>query len=412
MASDTPDRRRFPRHLDAGRVVSVVAVWLRLALASPKCPSQLQEVLTVLLSAQRASWAAIVRRSEKLPSASLLGKKWREWRASQSLDEWETALNMALRAPWEAALRGEFVWLIADWHPIPYWGAIPPELEGEVRRGPAKNGTTHFFVYATVAVVWRGARIQVAFTRVGAGESVDAVLARLWERVQPLGCRVLGWILDKGFYAAGVVELNDTHALPYLIAVPRRGKKRGIAAVLEAAEERYGFGEARPPDLKVAYTVRSLHRRVAVQEVELIIGWEPVEPPPGKRRQRTLRRSKVKPGQRWRAVAWIGGRRNWTGKKAQRVYPRRQGVEAGYRMTEGTRGRTSSHDPAWRLVLFALSVFLQNAWVWVLTEGKRTLKCWWERWREALPFIDFCAWIVRVLEGQTGHRLAVDLPGV
>jgi hypothetical protein len=305
------------------------------------------------------------------------------------------------------------VWLIADWHALPYWGKIPPQLEGEVRRGPPQKGTPQFFDYATVAVLWRGVRLQVAFTRVGPQESVDAVLERLWERIAPLGCRPLGWILDRGFYAAGVVELNSTQGLPYLIACPRRGKKRGIAARLAAAEAKYGFAPERPPDLKERYTVRSMHRRVPPQTVELIIGWEPVAAPAQKRRQRTLRRSPIKPGQRWRAVAWIGGgRKNWTGKKAQRAYPRRNGIESSYRMTEGMRGRTSTHDPAWRLFLFAVSLLLQNAWVWLLTEGQRTLKCWWKRWRDTFPFIDFCAWIVRVLEPRIGHRLAVDLPGV
>jgi hypothetical protein len=374
MNGDTPDRRKFPRHLDAFHAVQVIALWLRLAIASPTGPSELQQVLTLLLSAQRASFGAVVRRAKNLPSASVLGKEWRRWRASHSLAEWEKLLDAALRTPWQETLRGEYVWLIADWHAIPYWGTIPPALEGEVRRGPAQRGTTHFFVYATVAVLWRGLRIQVAFTRVGPQESVDAVMERLWERIEPLGCRPLGWLLDRGFYAAGVVALNNTHGLPYLIACPRRGKKRGIAARLVAAEAKYGFAEERPPDLKESYTVTSMHRRVPPQRVELIIGWEPVTAPPKKRRQRTLRRSKIKPGQRWRAVAWIGGgRKNWTGKKAQRAYARRNGIESDYRMTEGTRGRTSSHDPGWRLCLFAITLLMQNAWVWLLTEGKRTL---------------------------------------
>jgi hypothetical protein len=511
MALDTSPARKFRRPINALGAARLLADWLRPVFGSSE-RAEIQSCLTQLLSAQTGSFHTVARRAQFLPSPSVLNKLWRRWRASRTFQEWETAWDRALRAPWQTTLQGETVSLISDYHAVPYWGEVTTELADHVRRGPAANGTTHFLVYATVAAVWRGVRVQIGLTAVGRDDSVDAVLTRLWERIAPLQLRVLAWLLDRGFYAAGVVALHETHGVPYLIAVPRRGAKQGIAKILGDLEQQYGFLEARPPDQAREYTVEAMHRRIPPQTVPLIIGWEPVSPkeeqraqqeaaqaakqaakqaaqaakqqakqaaqaakqqakqaaqaakqaaqaakpvaqaarpaeptpaepplpavaeaavaavtpveaaappavaeaaaPTKPRRQRTLRRSKVQPGQKWRAVGWLGGGRNWTGKKAQRAYPSRNGIESSFRMAERIRGRTSCHDPGWRLSLFALSMLLQNAWVWLLTEGQRTLRRGWDRWRDKLPFMDFCAWIVRALEPRVGHRLAVVLPAM
>jgi hypothetical protein len=410
MTSDTRAPCKFPRHLKAAHAVRLLGRWIAPFCGADGAGAAWLRCLLLQLSSQRTSFAAVVRRALALPCASLLGKKWRAWRLSRSMAAWEVELDAALRAPWQAVLAGERVWLIADWHSVPYWGQVSPELAPWVRRGPAQSGTTRFLVYATVAVLWRGVRIQVACTAVGAEDGQAAVFQRLFERVQPLGLRPLGWIMDKGFYAAGVVATLREQGPPYLIAAPRRGEKEGIAALLKEAEAKYGFQEAEPPPLTYAYTVTAMDRSGPPQPTTVYIGWEAVPEPAKKRRQRTLRRSATAPGQRWRAIAWIGGGRNWTTKKAQRAYAPRTGFESGYRLSKGCRGRTSSQDPRWRLVLFAVSLLLQNAWVFLLLGGQRTLHRRWKRLRDHLPFIDFCCWIVRVLERQTGHRLAVVLP--
>lgn len=412
MAIDTRPQRKFPRHVTAGEAVRLVTAWLRQQLTAPAELTELLVTLLLQISAQRASFQAAARRGRHLPSPALLGKWWRQWRQMRPVREWEAAFNAAVQAPWREVLDGEPVWFVADWHSIPYWGEVPPPLVNEVRRGAAQRGTTHFFVYATVAVLWRGVRIQLACTRVAAEESQAVVFQRLATQVQALGCRLLGWILDKGFYATGVVAALQAHEAPYLIAAPRRGPKHGIAAILDQAEQDYGFQEQRPPDMRLPYTLTAMDPTVANQATEVIVGWEPVQTAPAKRRQRTLRRSKVRPHQRWRAVAWIGGGRQWTGKKAQRVYARRTSVESGYRQSEWGRGRTSSRDPAWRLCLFAMTLLLQNAWVWLLIQGQRTRQRRWKRYRDRLPFIDFCGWIAHLLARETGLFLAVDLPGV
>jgi hypothetical protein len=412
MVTDTSAASGFPRVVTARDAASLTQSWLDGLLPVPK-EIHLDLVPFLLqLCAQRIAFNTVLRRAPLPASPSLLGKLWRAWRATYRLDDWERHLNTVLLAPWRTALAGQAVVVIIDEHLIPYWGKITDQNRGEVRRSLAQGGTTYFYAYATAAVLWRGIRIQVAITRVREGESHAAVVSRLILRVQRLGPRVLAWVLDKGFFSTGVVAALRPLKQPYLIAAPRRGEKTGIAALLTQLEEKYGFQEEPPPDLIQEYTLSAMDKTIPDQATTVIIGWEPVKPEPKSQRQRTVNESKVKEGQKWRAIAWIGAGRNWTAKKARRMYAPRTGFESGYRLSKGCRGRTTSRDPAWRLFLFAVSLLLQNAWIWLITEGKQMLHRRWKRMRKRLPFIDVCAWIAHVMELRVGYRWHVDLPGV
>jgi hypothetical protein len=410
MNTDIGSASEFRRVVSAQDAARLVCAWIQDLLPAEDDPATDLTPFLLQLTEKCKFFNTVLRRALLSVSPSLLGKLWRRWRQAHSIDAWEQRLDAALRAPWQSVLQGEAVVVIVDEHSVPYWGKITSLNEGEVRRSLAQSGTTRFYVYATAAVLWRGIRIQVAVTRVRAGESHAAAYRRLRDRVQTLGVRVLSWIMDKGFYGAGVVAAARDQ--PYLIAAPRRGEKEGIAALLTQLEERFGFQEERPPDLTREYTLTPMDKSIEPQPTTVIIGWEAVSPEPKKRRQRTLRRSKVKEGQRWRAIAWIGGGRRWTAKRAHRMYAPRTGFESGYRLSKASRGRTTSRDPKWRLFLFCMSLLLQNGWIWLIIEGKPTLHRRWKRLRKYLPFIDVCSWISHVMELRTGYHWAVDLPGV
>src|SRR6266852_7909407 len=81
---------------------------------------------------------------------------------------------------------------------IPYHGQ-PDQQEDEVRRGAAKSGTTHFHMYATLAVVHHRQRFTLGLTFVRAGEKMETVLARLLRLARALGVRIKRLYCDKGF---------------------------------------------------------------------------------------------------------------------------------------------------------------------------------------------------------------------
>ena len=118
----------------------------------------------------------------------------------------------------------------ADLVEIAYHGQAAQD-EGEVRRGAAKSGATHFHMYATLAVVHSGQRFTLAMTFVWAGETMDLVLARLLKRARELGVRFKRLYCDKGFCSVAVLRLLRQRRVPYLIPIPARGGAGGIKSL-------------------------------------------------------------------------------------------------------------------------------------------------------------------------------------
>ncbi|WP_148680969.1 hypothetical protein [Candidatus Nitrososphaera gargensis] len=107
--------------------------------------------------------------------------------------------------------------------------ASQPEKEGDVRRGAAESGTTHFFMYAsTYVMLLYGRRFTLALKHVvRADESMADVIRYLLHEVQKrAGVRIKCLFLDKGFFTAAAVisYLNSVH-IPYIMAAFPRGEE-------------------------------------------------------------------------------------------------------------------------------------------------------------------------------------------
>lgn len=108
---------------------------------------------------------------------------------------------------------------------LPYHGTVDDAQAGEVCRGKAKQGTTHFFTYATAYVVLRGRRYTLALCRVKATMTMDEVLDILRKRVQALGVKISLLLLDRGFYSVKVIRQLITDKQPFIMPAIKRGKK-------------------------------------------------------------------------------------------------------------------------------------------------------------------------------------------
>lgn len=414
MSLERFPQEKLPSELTAEEVTRLCRQTLVAALAQAgvECPPEIVDVL-VACSATAQSWQGACEQSEKLAA-----RPWRGVREQRldlvPLDTAEEILHTALGAFWQGVLVGQPPRkAVADWTSVPYWGQVTEKNLGEVRRGPAQNGTTYFFVYATLRVKWHGQWVSVALTRVRAGESAEAVLRRLWGRGAEWGLAVEGLCLDRGFYSVGVVSFLQGEGVPFVLAVPRRGEKQGTAARLGAAEKEWGGQEERPPVQKQSYTMTPLDKSQGAVTATLVIDWEGVQPGAGERRQGGKRRA-VAAGQRWRAVGYLVWGEAWEAhpERVRKAYRCRNSVESSYRQAHQKRGRTSTRKPGWRLWLFGVAVFLQNVWVWVRweriatrgSEGQRRLPSHYA----ALPFLQFCRWVDMVFVGKYG--IVLHLP--
>lgn len=283
-----------------------------------------------------------------------------------SVAVWEDRLNAALRARWLPLLRGRRVALVGDETGIPFWGRRAG-LTAELRGGPAKNGACRFFYYVTIVALWRGQRVPLGVACWRPGRTLGEVFERLAEPLLDSGMVIDSWLWDRGGATVGMLRRWQTWGQPYVVAAPRKGPKNGVAAILWQLETEQGFARRKPLTCCQSYT---LHPEKTSGEqpltVTLVVAWERVKKGPRERRQRSLRRSKVRPGQVWRAVAWFtdGGAWRARGGAVQAFYHRRQSIESSYRMSHAYRGRTSSRDVRFRFLLFAVSQLAQSLWSW------------------------------------------------
>jgi hypothetical protein len=250
-----------------------------------------------------------------------------------------------------------------DLHDIPYHGQ-PALDEAEIRRGPAKSGTTHFHSYATLAIVHDQRRYELAMTFVWADETMAQVVERLIQCGKRLKLRIRRAYLDKGFCGREVFAVLRAHRLPYIIPIPLRGKKDergvyqgGIGQLFTGRRSdytRYTFN-ANTPD---AYTTD-----VAI--VRTYCGGRY-----GRHRAA------------WFAYA-VYGVAHIPPHQIFTLYRRRFGIESGYRQLEQVRARTASPGPALRLLLVGLALILLNVymtlrqrWLTVHRYGSRVRRVW------------------------------------
>jgi hypothetical protein len=107
---------------------------------------------------------------------------------------------------------------------LPYHGTVANTDHDEIRRGKAKQGTPHFFTYATAYVILHGRRYTLALCRVRATMTMNEVLETLFKHVAALGitCSVL--LLDRGFYRVKVIRALLDRQQPFIRPAIKRGK--------------------------------------------------------------------------------------------------------------------------------------------------------------------------------------------
>ena len=214
---------------------------------------------------------------------------------------------------------------------LPYHGK-PDQDEDEIRRSKAKSGTTHFHTYATLCVVHHKKRYELALTFVFADEGMGQIVQRLVQQAFGIGLFIRRAYLDKGFCSREVFDVLRWYQIPYLIPIPKRGKEGGIRQLFTGRKS-YRTTYTFYPNTQKAYTT----------DVILI---------------RRLQR----------------GHYTWVAFACHRVnhippaqifdlYRRRFGMESGYRQMHQTRARTTSRNPALRLLFVGLALIIYNVYI-------------------------------------------------
>jgi hypothetical protein len=235
-------------------------------------------------------------------SLSINGKKC----TLQTVFEWrlEAKLNEVLVANLTRKMLRVRCDLAIDLVLVPYHGQ-PDKDEDEVRRSQAREGTTHFHCYATAYMVYKDQRITLALTFVRRHDTMPDILRRLFKRLNGLQLNVKKLYLDKGFYSIAVIRLSKARGQPFIIpAITRR--KGGVSKLF--------IGRA---SYSTSYTMRN--QKLGTETVDLAL----------------------------------------TRKYSKGRYRRRRfGIESSYRQMNRVRARTSSTNPALRLLYVGVAFLL------------------------------------------------------
>lgn len=257
---------------------------------------------------------------------------------------------------------------------VPYHGEPAKDPE-EIKRSAARAGTTHFHCYATAYMIYRDQRITMALTFVRKSDTMHKIVRRLFKRLDVLGIRMRKVYLDKGFYSIGVIRFLKERDLPFIIPA-RTYKKGGVS--------KWFVGHA---SYSTSYTMRN--QKLGTETVDLAIA--------RKYSKGRYRRKRSK----W--FAYVTYRVRTHPLRIFQFYRRRFGIESSYRQMNRVRVRTSSTDPALRLLYVGVAFLILNLWV-VL---KRRMACdvhhHGKRYNHrGFTIFRMCRFLIRAIEHRLG----------
>jgi hypothetical protein len=239
----------------------------------------------------------------------------------------ESRLAAGLRRHLPRALSRRAIPIAIDIHRRPYYG--DHRRTAGLTGGRAERGTKWFWSYATAVSLKRGQRHTLAVGAVDRHDTPAAVVERLLAQVAWAGVRVSYVLLDRAFYAVGVINALRRRKLRFILPVVRRGK-----------------------------AVEKFFRRGCR-------GWF-------EHTLRSRRRSEGTAGVRVAVVAGPDGRRPLVFACSEgfhalpRVvlrYRRRFGIESSYRQLGECLAKTTSRDRVYRLLLVGVGLLIRAWWV-------------------------------------------------
>lgn len=322
---------------------------------------------------------------------SLTARQMRYHLGKFDLSDIENILNQALPhyVPRSVSRRSASYKFAVDLNEHPYHGS-PYQDATEIRRGKAKSGTTHFHVYATIYLIKRGKRYTLAIKYVRKGDRLVDVVQALLEKVLAVGFKIRRLFLDRGFYSVEIINYLQHTRIPFIIPVVLRGRKGKDG---KSRIERLFRGNK---SSIVNYTMETVkdRRKMAVTFNLYIV----------------VKRIKGKNGQYHREYfVYCLSDDKFPIKCVYNEYRLRFGIETSYKKKNESLPRTSSRNPALRLLYTGLSLFLVNTWIFIawnfLSQKRRGTR---KLLTSELIYERFCELLFNALKGIFKFRPKIE----
>lgn len=301
-------------------------------------------------------------------------------------------VNRALASDLPRSLQKRRQPLAIDINLLPYHGQPFADAD-ELCRNKPRSGTTHFHGYATAYVIRDGHRYTVALTPVGRHEAMEEIVRRLLKQARQAGIRPRYLLLDRGFYAVGVVRYLQAARVPFIMPVKfpgRKSKERSVSRGAFRYWNRSGWSE---------HTLSNPKKGTA--RVRICVACRNYG-------GQAHRRGGQRHGRR-RFIYAFWGLEPSSFRWMYQTYRSRFAIETTYRQMNEARIRTSTRNPVLRFFFVALALILRNAWVWLHQHvlalprrGGRRLQLGRLRFRVLL------SWLLEVAIARYGIRTEIS----
>lgn len=346
-----------------------------------------QDIWDVLVAAsvERISIEMASQLLEEAPSGTTVRTQVKAMLKNMGeLPDVEKQLNKLLTAKLPRKLLKSKLPAAIDLTEIPYHGQHA-EDDPYVRRGRAKSGTTHFYVFATLYVVKKNKRYTLAIVLMRQGEKAQDVVERLLAHGRELGLRIKRLYLDRGFDNNGMVAYLKKQSFPTILPLVVRGKQGGSRALLVGRK---------------SYTT-TYERRSTIYDQETLPLYIVCKYSQGKYKRKGVFHF---------AYIVIGALKRQPAQIAEE-YRRRFGIETSYRLMNTVRARTTCKIATFRFFLVALAFLWLNLWQYVKwaylfapKPGPRTVL------HHLLPLARWRLWLWEMIKQRLGFSLVIHIP--
>jgi len=251
-----------------------------------------------------------------------------------NLNELEASVNAALHDGLPRKARRAAAEVAVDLHDQPFYGQ-DDEL---TCRGEAKAGTTRCYRIVTAYLLCGDVRFTLGLVFVRPEYSKAELLGRVLSYGEQAGVTVKRLWLDKGFASIPVYRLLRQKGVNAVIACPIRGKPAG-SGTRALCKGKSGYHSS--------HTFRSSTHGECTVPVTVVRTWSLTRQ--GKRR--------------WSYLVFVQLGSALAPSNVRARYRLRFGVESSYRCMRMVKGKSSTKNPAVRLLFMALAFILVNLWV-------------------------------------------------
>lgn len=302
----------------------------------------------------------------------------------ENLEALEERLNQALRSRVPGRLHNSCQKLAIDLNLIPYYGTASEQEESYIIRSQAKAGTCSFYAYATVYVISRGKRVTLALHAVRRDETLVCIITHLLDQMAPLHISIKRLYLDRGFYCVPVIRWLQACDIPLEMPVIVRGKQGGTRALVQ-----------RKRTYKTSYTMHSQLYGSVTFQVWVIGTYEM-----GCRGHHGVKYLAFVVYKIPLRICALPG-----------DYRKRFGIESSYRLKNLCRIRTTTKNPATRLLYVGIAFLLVNLWVFIIwtcvskpRQGGRQL------FQALFPLRTMLQFLRQAVERRIGVKTEIYLP--